>query len=308
VPKQPREFDGAAGDVSRESRAARAGMASMLCSTDEDTKAMSRCEWAKTHPGFELLEAVAAARERVVSHPLYDSLSSHSAIVTFMEHHVFAVWDFMSLLKSLQRRLTCVTTPWVPAGSTGSRRLINEIVLAEETDELGGGYISHFEWYLAAMAEAGADHSVVDTFMDLIRAGEPVPDALKSAGVPRPAAEFVSATWGFVESAPVHCQAAAFAFGREDLIPDMFTRVVAVNRETGGLETFGDYLLRHIEIDGGEHTPKAMQMLFDLCGHDKTKWRECIHTVRAALDARFRLWDGILAAISADPGLVRVSF
>jgi hypothetical protein len=260
---------------------------------------MSWRGWAQTHPGFELLEQVAVTRKRVVTHPLYDSLDTRSAVVTFMEHHVFAVWDFMALLKSLQRRLTCVAVPWVPTGLTGSRRLINEIVLAEESDELGAGYISHFEWYVAAMAEAGADHSVVDKFIELIRGGEPLPDALESAGAPRAAAEFVNATWVFVESAPLHCQAAAFAFGREDLIPDMFTRVAAVNRQKGRLGTFVDYLERHIEVDGGEHTPMAMQMLVDLCGDDRAKWRDCINTVNEALDARSALWDGIVGAISA---------
>jgi hypothetical protein len=102
------------------------------------------------------LEQVSEARKRVVTHRLYDSLNTYCAIVTFMEHHVFAVWDFMSLLKSLQRCLTCVTVPWVPIGATGSRRLINEIVLAEESDERLGGYASHFEWYLTAMAEASS--------------------------------------------------------------------------------------------------------------------------------------------------------
>jgi hypothetical protein len=261
---------------------------------------MRRCKGTNTHPGFELLEQVAVARDRVIAHPVYESLTTHSAIVTFMEHHVFAVWDFMSLLKSLQRALTGVTVPWVPIGSTGSRRLINEIVLAEESDEIAGGYVSHFEWYVAAMAEAEADHSVVDKFIGLIRLGKPVIDALGAAGVPRPAADFVSATWSFVESAPVHCQAAAFAFGREDLIPDMFTRVVAVNRKSGSLNTFGEYLERHIEVDGDEHTPMAIQMLAELCGDDATKWRECTHTVEAALRARARLWDGVLDAISAD--------
>jgi hypothetical protein len=265
---------------------------------------MSWCGWETTHPAFALVQHLAAARERVVTHPLYDSLDTHSAIATFMEHHVFAVWDFMSLLKSLQRELTCITVPWVPTGSTDSRRLINEIVLAEESDELAGGYVSHFEWYVAAMAQAGADHSVVDKFIDLIRAGEPVPNALVSAGAPRPSAEFVSATWRSVWSAPVHCQAAAFAFGREGLIPDMFTRVVAVNKEQGGLQKFRDYVERHIEVDGEEHTPMAVQMLVDLCGDEKTKWRDCMNTVEAALDARSRLWDGILAAISADREMV----
>jgi hypothetical protein len=239
----------------------------------------------------------------VITHPLYASLNTHAAIITFMEHHVFAVWDFMSLLKSLQRNLTCVTVPWVPTGPTDSRRLINDIVLVEESDELRGGHISHFEWYVAGMAEAGADHSVIDRFIDLIRAEEPVPCALEAAGVPRAAAEFVTATWGFIGSGPVHCQVAAFAFGREDLIPDMFTQVVAVNEKNGGLETFVDYLERHIEVDGEAHTPMAMQMLADLCGEDEVKWRECTETASAALAARSRLWDGILTAITAERGV-----
>jgi hypothetical protein len=244
-----------------------------------------------------------SARARVITHPLYASLNTHAAIITFMEHHVFAVWDFMSLLKSLQRSLTCVTVPWVPAGPTASRRLINDIVLAEESDELRGGHISHFEWYVTGMAEAGADHSAVDRFIDLIRAEDPVPHALQAAGVPAAAAEFVTATWRFIASRPVHCQAAAFAFGREDLIPDMFTQVVAVNQEKGGLGTFVDYLERHIEVDGEAHTPMAMQMLADLCGEDEVKWRESTETASAALAARSRLWDGILTAITAERGV-----
>ncbi|AGB26881.1 Protein of unknown function (DUF3050) (plasmid) [Mycobacterium sp. JS623] len=260
---------------------------------------MSSEAWGRTHPGVDLLAAVRSPRRRVITHPLYASLNTRAAILTFMEHHVFAVWDFMSLLKSLQSNLTCVTVPWVPTGPAGSRRLINDIVLAEESDEFQRGHISHFEWYVAGMAEAGADHSVVDRFIDLIRAQEPVPCALEDAGVPRAAAEFVTATWGFIASAPVHCQAAAFAFGREELIPDMFTQVVAVNQDGGGLETFVEYLQRHIEVDGDSHTPMAMQMLADLCDEDKGKWRECTQTAGAALAARSRLWDGILTAITA---------
>lgn len=270
---------------------------------EEASGAMSRRGRATTQPTNELLEeAVASARERVVTHPLYGSLNTHSAIVTFMEHHVFAVWDFMSLLKSLQRNLTCVTVPWVPIGQTGSRRLINDIVLAEESDELHDGYVSHFEWYVAGMAEAGADHSVIERFIDLIRAEVPVRHALKNAGAPGPSAEFVATTWGLIESVPVHCLAAAFAFGREALIPDMFAQVVDVNRETGGLHTFVDYLERHIEVDGEQHTPMAMQMLADLCRDDQAKWQQCAETVCSALDARSRLWDGILAAVETERG------
>jgi Protein of unknown function (DUF3050) len=263
---------------------------------------MSRYDWGQTHPGITRLEkAVDEARVRVVSHPLYASLGSHGAIVTFMEHHVFAVWDFMSLLKSLQRNLTCVRVPWVPTGPAASRRLINDIVLVEESDELRGGFISHFELYVDGMAEAGADTSVVNGFVDLVRSGvHPLP-ALPRAAVPEPAADFVRTTWRFIEGAPVHCQAAAFAFGREDLIPDMFTQVIAVNEQGAKLDTFVDYLARHIEVDGEEHTPMAMQMLADLCGDDDAKWQQCADTVNLALAARYRFWDGILDAVKARP-------
>ncbi|MFG2041128.1 DUF3050 domain-containing protein [Dactylosporangium sp. NPDC048998] len=260
---------------------------------------MSRYDWGDTHPGIEKLKAeIRPARDRVVGHPLYAALRTHAAIVTFMEHHVFAVWDFMSLLKSLQRSLTCVDVPWVPSGPTGSRRLINDIVLVEESDELRGGFISHFELYLEGMTESGAERSAIDAFIAALRDGVAVPDALVAAGAPGPSAAFTNTTWQFIREAPVHCQAAAFAFGREDLIPDMFEQVVRVNeRGAGRLDTFVDYLARHIEVDGEEHTPMAMQMLADLCGDDPVKWTEAADTVNHALAARARLWDGILAAV-----------
>jgi DUF3050 family protein len=259
---------------------------------------MSRYEWGETNPAIEgLKDAIEPARQKVLSHPLYGQLNTVDAVVTFAEHHVFAVWDFMSLLKTLQRRLTCVEVPWVPSGPTGSRRLINDIVLVEESDELGDGFISHFELYLDGMRQAGADTSRIDAFIRLLRAGRPVLPALSEAGAPEPVIEFVATTWEFIENAPVHCQAAAFAFGREDLIPDMFDQVAALNAEFGALTTFVDYLRRHIQVDSEEHTPMAMQMLADLCGTDKRKWAACEETVNLALAARMRLWDGILGKI-----------
>ena len=259
---------------------------------------MSRYEWDQTHPGIDRLKkAVAAARSDVINHEMYSRLDSHAAIVAFMERHVYAVWDFMSLLKSLQRNLTCVEVPWVPTGPTSSRRLINDIVLVEESDELGGGFISHFELYLQGMTQAGADTRVVELFINLICNGTPVPQALQALPVPEPAAEFVRSTWTFIQTLPLHCQAAAFAFGREDLIPEMFQQVVDVNSNHGRLDLFVDYLRRHIQVDDEEHTPMAMQMLADLCGDDEQKWHECVGAVTSTLTARVRLWDGITAAI-----------
>jgi hypothetical protein len=260
---------------------------------------MSRYDWEETNPAIEKLkDFVEPARQKVINHPLYGTLNTKDAVVTFMEHHAFAVWDFMSLLKSLQRSLTCVQVPWVPTGPTVSRRLINDITLVEESDELDGGFISHFELYLDGMRQAGADTARVDAFIDLLRAGTPVVPALGEAGVPAASAEFVTVTWDFIASAPVHCQAAAFAFGREDLIPDMFDQVAALNAGSGQLSTFVDYLRRHIQVDAEEHTPMAMQMLVDLCGDDDTKWADCGETINLALAARLKLWDGIHGEIT----------
>lgn len=178
-------------------------------------------------------------------------------------------------------------------------RLINEIVLVEESDELGDGYTSHFELYLDGMARSGADTGPVDGFLRLIGNGTGVTEAAKSAGIPSAAAEFMEVTWDVIESTPVHCQAAAFAFGREDLIPEMFEQVIRIEDEAGRLTVFKDYLTRHIEVDGEQHTPMAMQMLIDLCGDDRERWTQCADTVRRALSARIALWDGIITDCGA---------
>ncbi|GHG30254.1 DUF3050 domain-containing protein [Streptomyces filamentosus] len=255
-----------------------------------------RYHWDRSHPGLTLLrEAIEPVRRQVVGHEIYRRLDSLERIRTFQERHVFAVWDFMSLLKCLQRRLTCVDLPWVPSGPTASRRLINEIVLVEESDELGDGYTSHFELYLDGMVRAGADTGAVDGFLRLLGTGAGVAEAAKVADVPSVSAEFMAVTWDIIENAPVHCQAAAFAFGREDLIPEMFEQVIRIEDTGGRLTVFKDYLARHIEVDGEQHTPMAMQMLIDLCGDDQERWNQCADTVRRALSARVALWDGILA-------------
>ena len=262
----------------------------------------SRYHWDRTHPGLAgLQQSIEPARRTVLTHPVYRELDSLQRVRTFLGIHVFAVWDFMSLLKSLQRDLTCVSVPWLPTGPTESRRLINEIVLVEESDELGEGHISHFELYLDGMERAGADTGPVTAFLALLREGVGVTEALKRAEVPQGAADFVAATWSIIETAPVHCKAAAFAFGREDLIPEMFQQVIRIEDPDGRLGVFKDYLARHIEVDGEQHTPMAMQMLIDQCGDDQSAWDECAATVRLALEARAALWDSIVAACAEEP-------
>ena len=113
---------------------------------------------------------IAPIRQQLIDHPVYAQLRDLNDLQVFMEHHIFAVWDFMSLLKSLQRELTCVNVPWVPVGSATTRYLINEIVTGEESDvDEKGVRASHFELYIQAMLQAGCDTSCIDAFLSALK-------------------------------------------------------------------------------------------------------------------------------------------
>lgn len=239
---------------------------------------------------------------RLANHELYQSFETMEDLHVFMESHVFAVWDFMSLLKTLQRALTCVEVPWVPSKFPASRRLVNEIVLGEESDLYGTRPVSHFELYVGAMRECGASTGSIEDFLGRLRAGAVWSIALAMCGAPEAAYRFVQSTFAIIESGRLHAIAAAFTFGREDLIPDMFRGFVREQDTmlSGRLATLRWYLDRHIEVDGEEHGPMALQMVSELCGTDSVKWSEAAEAAETALRARIALWDGVAASIKED--------
>ena len=246
---------------------------------------------------FELLEEAALDyRRRVIRHPVYSSLDSVEALRVFMEHHVFAVWDFMTLLKRLQHDATSVEIAWRPTEDNKIRRMVNEIVLGEESDEVEPGrYTSHLELYIEAMKEVGADTGPIEAFIDELRRGRDPELALESARAPSASQAFSAWTWRLSNSRGTHEVASAFLFGREDLIPDMFRSV---------LEDLGDncpmlrlYLDRHIELDEGEHGPLARELLMELCGDVPGRWQEARHAAVHSLRLRDALWDGVLADV-----------
>ena len=239
-------------------------------------------------------------RSVLVNHSLYNKINSIEAIQQFMETHVFAVWDFMSLLKRLQIELTCASIPWVPVGNPITRRLINEIVFGEESDvDQNGQAVSHFELYLRAMEDIGANTSAITTYIDQLEQGEKWENALVNSGASQAAVKFVRNTLDCVENAPIHVVAGVFTYGREDLIPDMFISIVRELSEKGhsGAQTLMYYLERHIEIDGDEHGPMALQMIEELCEGDSIKKQESIHAAKQALESRIELWDAIAETI-----------
>ena len=255
----------------------------------------------------QIQERIAPLRQQLFQHRLYTCIKTRTDVCLFMEHHVYAVWDFMSLLKSLQRNLTCVSIPWVPVSNAETRYLINEIVLGEECDiHPQGKRISHFELYLEAMSHCGADTSLIKALTEKIAAQTPLENALSSIAIPKAALDFMRFTFDIIHNYPVHVQAAVFTFGREDLIPGMFIAMIndMYLAEPERLATLKYYLERHIEVDGEQHSHLALEMTSALCGDEAEKWQSAERAVCQALEARIKLWDAIQAAILQESTLL----
>lgn len=243
-------------------------------------------------------DTVDSLRQSLVNHPVYRAMNSPARVVVFMERHVWAVWDFMSLLKALQARLTCVAVPWIPPADTASARLVNSIVLGEESDDDGeGGHCSHFDLYLRAMRQAGADTGPIDRFVALLAAKAPWEEALEDAPIPDSVKRFVRQTLSLAAGDDLASLAAGFTIGREDLIPRMFPELVRelAAGHPGRFDRLVHYLKRHIEVDGGEHGPAAARLLAMACRTQDEKDR-ARRAAEACLRARLELWDGILRA------------
>jgi hypothetical protein len=241
---------------------------------------------------LEVNKNIRSYKEEIVNHPLYSQLNTIDDIQKLMKIHVYAVWDFMSLLKGLQIQLTCTKIPWKPIGENKTRRLINSIVLEEESDvDSEGNPSSHYEMYLDAMKECGANTSEIDKFVNSV-SGVNLPKINTAVD------SFLSTTFDVLNSGEAHKIAAAFTFGREDLIPDMFTAIVNDLSKEHKLDKFVYYLERHIELDGGEHGPLALELISNLCGEDEQKWEEVEETAIACLVARKELWDLVLKELN----------
>lgn len=235
------------------------------------------------------------------AHPVFAAVETLDDLRRFMAHHVFAVWDFMTLLKRLQRDLTVETLPWTPPANPEAARLVNEIVLGEETDLAPGGrHLSHFELYLEAMREVGADTGPIERFVAALRRGSDVAAALEQAEVPAAAAGFVRATLATALDGTLPEVLGSFFWGRESVIPGMFRALLdrwGVDPTT--VPTLVFYLERHIELDGDEHGPAALALIEAIVRDDPQARCAMLAAARAAVADRHALWDALLAETRA---------
>ena len=239
-------------------------------------------------------------RKELLNHSLYSKIKTIDDLRNFVQIHVFAVWDFMSLLKSLQLQLTCTNTPWLPNKNSKTAYLINEIVLAEETDiNQVGERKSHYELYLEAIKSFGADTNDIDLFLSKLK-NEDIFSAINSSNTPIEVKEFLEFTFKIIKEGKPHKVAAAFTFGRENLIPSMFTAILKnfqKNFPEQDISKLIYYFERHIELDEDEHGPMALEMVTELAENDPEKWQEIEEVSIEALKKRIGLWNSIESII-----------
>lgn len=240
-------------------------------------------------------------RQGLERHALFAAIRTPADLQVFMQVHVFAVWDFMSLAKRLQRDLTCVDLPWLPPPDPAAARLVNEIILAEESD-VGpdGAPASHLDLYLGAMREVGAPSAVFEAMIDDLRRGAPLDDAIGAAAIPAFVRAFVSTTMNSAMHLSTLEAMASFFYGRESAIPSMFQGLL----DEWGLSTstaprFVYYLQRHIQLDGEAHGPAASQLVAGLLERQPSALESTRRAAVEALQARHRLWDATLQLVRA---------
>ena len=251
----------------------------------------------------KIKNSIEPLRQEIINHKVYAEINSIEELNIFMKYHVYAVWDFMSLLKSLQNNLTCTSIPWFPVGSADTRFLINEIVVGEESDvDMNGVRMSHFELYLKAMEQSRASTTGITAFINELKKGSAFSKAFEVAGVPQAAQQFVDNTFEIIQSGKPHLQAATFTFGREDLIPGMFTSIINdIDKNLPNtISIFKYYLERHIEVDGDHHSHLALEMTTNLCCTDEQYWNEATAATIASLQSRINLWNGAYEEIMAN--------
>jgi hypothetical protein len=250
------------------------------------------------------LDYLQGLQAELEAHPVYGALHDQDDLRVFMGHHVFSVWDFMSLIKYLQRQVAPMDIPWLPRGEPALRYFINQLVLEEESDSAPDpvGYGSHLEYYLAAMRETEADTAAVMQFLDLVRT-RGIDKALYSDLVPLPARYFCETTFCFIREDKPHVVAAALALGRVRIIPRMFRRLLDnLQWSVAQAPAFHHYLTRHIHLDTDFHGPLSLRLLESLCEGDPTLIAEAETAAEEAICARIRLWDGVLEAVQTRRG------
>ena len=248
------------------------------------------------------LKSLIPLKEKLENHSIFSRINTIEQLKVFMEHHVFAVWDFMSLLKKLQMDLVPMGSPWIPNPNGNMVRFINEIVMEEESDlafaqDGDENYKSHFELYLEAMKEVGASTETISYFLESVQK-QGITSSLQMVSIPSPSQSFMKNTFELIQNGKLHQIASSFAIGREDIVPLMFQRILDHSKlGKDEVPVFRYYLERHAELDGDHHGPMAQKLLVGMCAGNSLIEEEIIRQAELSIKQRITFWDGVLHAL-----------
>ena len=241
-------------------------------------------------------------KELLVSHQLFANKLSIEQVRVFMESHIFSVWGFMSLVKSLQIRITSNHIPWLPNKNTknGLTNFINEIILCEESDYIDGiGYTSHFEIYLLAMENIKANSEVIRKLIDKLKKEKYNKEFIDKLSIHNEVKDFIKFDLEISQSMNLPKIVGSFTLGREKVIPNMFSYIVPCIKEDASTRHLLTYLKRHICVDGDRHGPLSLKLLDVICEDEKDYFFAYSSGIKS-LELRLKVWDKIASELGID--------
>ena len=233
--------------------------------------------------------------QKLKTHPVFEFVQTKEDLRYFMSWHAFAVWNFMSLAQRLQHELKSAHLPWTPPKSSPVARMLNDIVLGEESDvKMWGWHSSHIDLYLSAMKEVGANASQLEKFLGLISLKIEVNNALRMVKAPEAVQKFVLATNATVKNGSVSEVLGAFLYAREEAIPHIFnSRLAEWFDPIEQAPNFMYYLKRHIALQGECEGSVAMELVNDLTRGLEDSLQKIQHASVMAIDQRLALWNAL---------------
>jgi hypothetical protein len=116
--------------------------------------------------------------------------------------------------------------------------------------------------------------------------------------IPEPSRRFMQSTRSLIESGQPHHLAAAFCYGRELLVPDLFRALLdQVHLHQLHAPTLSWYFERHISLDGDNHGPLAEQMVAELCEGRLGTLSEVDAVRKRVIRERDAFWESIAAVL-----------
>ena len=230
------------------------------------------------------------------SHPLLSQsdIFTEDHLKIFMEHHVFAVWDFMCILKKLQGIICPSSTPCYPNNfsKNGIARLINEIVMCEESDEISDGiFMSHFELYLSSMKNINAKTDQIEAIVDDVSKNKL--KGFDKYDLEPECFNFLNKNNRLLNTNELHIISALFTYGRETTLPGMFQKLLLRIGESSKYDSLKLYLKRHIDVDSNRHGPLSLILFNKSCENNDLKYNQALDAAIKSIEIRYDLWTGI---------------